>query len=113
MSDFGLNNAGEWSLAVTDCGKWVNGVGQGTRYEGDYVLDPSFKRVGSCDPWTDWQNYDQATKDGMKTLALASMDALQASLNSCLFLLRHSHGVCIELFLLDMENRQLERHRKG
>ncbi|KAK7449688.1 hypothetical protein VKT23_013161 [Stygiomarasmius scandens] len=77
MSDFGLNNAGEWSLAVTDCGKWVNGVGQGTRYEGDYVLDPSFKRVGSCDPWTDWQNYDQATKDGMKTLALASMDALQ------------------------------------
>jgi hypothetical protein len=77
MSGFGLTQAGEFSNAVTDCGLWVNGVNQGIRYEGTYVADPSFKSVGSCDSWTNWQAYDQATKDAIKNFALASMDALQ------------------------------------
>ncbi|KAJ3825423.1 exo-beta-1,3-glucanase [Lentinula raphanica] len=77
MSNFGLTQAGEFSNAVTDCGLWVNGVGQGIRYEGTYVADSSFKSVGSCDSWTDWQAYDQSTKDAIKQFALASMDALQ------------------------------------
>ncbi|KIK63584.1 glycoside hydrolase family 5 protein [Collybiopsis luxurians FD-317 M1] len=77
MSNFGLTQAGEFSNAVTDCGLWVNGVNQGVRYLGTYVADPSFKSVGSCDIWTDWQAYDQPTKDAIKQFALASMDALQ------------------------------------
>jgi len=77
MAAFGMNTAGEFSNAVTDCGKWVNGVDQGSRYEGNYALDASFARVGSCTTWTDWQNYDQDTKDAIKAFALASMDALQ------------------------------------
>ncbi|KAF5373029.1 hypothetical protein D9758_001649 [Tetrapyrgos nigripes] len=77
MAGFGLTQAGEWSNAVTDCGKWVNGVNQGIRYEGSYVADSSFKKVGSCDDWTDWQNWDEDTKDAYKTFAMASMDALQ------------------------------------
>lgn len=28
-SNFGVTTAGEWSLAVNDCGLWVNGVGAG------------------------------------------------------------------------------------
>lgn len=36
MQAFGFSFAGEWSLAVNDCGRFVNGVGLGTRQEGTY-----------------------------------------------------------------------------
>lgn len=76
MSSFGLINAGEWSNAVTDCGLFLNGVNLGTRYEGNFT-GSSTSAVGSCTEWTDWQNYDTATKKAMKQFAMASMDALQ------------------------------------
>lgn len=76
MRNFGLNNAGEFSNAVTDCGLWLNGVNLGIRYEGTYTSG-SWPRVGSCDPWTDWQSYSPAMKNDIKNFALASMDALQ------------------------------------
>ncbi|KDR81484.1 hypothetical protein GALMADRAFT_239455 [Galerina marginata CBS 339.88] len=72
---FGLTNAGEFSNAVTDCGLFLNGVGLGTRYEGTYP--GVWPKMGSCTPWTDWQNYDSATKQAIRQFALASMDALQ------------------------------------
>lgn len=37
---------GEWSLARTDCAKWLNGRGVGTRYEG--TIEGS-TRFGSCE----------------------------------------------------------------
>ncbi|TFK51805.1 glycoside hydrolase family 5 protein [Heliocybe sulcata] len=74
MSAFGLTAAGEWSNAVTDCGKWLNGVGQGARYDGSFVGSTA---VGSCDTWTNWPAWDSDMKSGIKTFALASMDALQ------------------------------------
>jgi aryl-phospho-beta-D-glucosidase BglC (GH1 family) len=76
MSAFGMTTAGEWSNAVTDCGLWVNGVGLGTRYEGNYTGDTS-PAVGSCEPWTNWQAYDATTKKNIQIFAEASMDALQ------------------------------------
>lgn len=76
MQNFGLTNAGEFSNAVTDCGLYLNGVNQGTRYEGDY-FSGTWPRIGSCDQWTEWQNYSDATKQDIKTFAMASMDALQ------------------------------------
>lgn len=75
---FGVTMGGEWSLAstsfssltfhsspsqltslaraVNDCGKWINNVGNGYRYDGTYYVPgnttaPAFKSVGSCDPW--------------------------------------------------------------
>lgn len=103
MANFGLTQAGEWSNAVTDCGLWVNGVGQGIRYEGTYVADPSFTSVGSCTPWTDWQDYTADTKAAILQFALASMDALQVSFSSfsCLFTKFYR---LTELVLLDLEN---------
>ncbi|ESK92044.1 glycoside hydrolase family 5 protein [Moniliophthora roreri MCA 2997] len=77
MSAFGMTAAGEFSLAINDCGLWVTGVGDGTRYEGDYKPDPSFPRIGSCTQWTDWTKFDAATKAEMKQFAMASFDALQ------------------------------------
>ncbi|KAF8894486.1 glycoside hydrolase family 5 protein [Infundibulicybe gibba] len=75
MGAFGLTNAGEWSNAVTDCGLWLNGVNLGVRYEGTYAGGGA--RVGSCDQWTDWQNYNDEMKNSIKNFALSSMDALQ------------------------------------
>ncbi|EDK43323.1 glucan 1,3-beta-glucosidase precursor [Lodderomyces elongisporus NRRL YB-4239] len=38
--------AGEWSAALTDCAPWLNGVGRGARFTGDYDNSPY---IGSCD----------------------------------------------------------------
>ncbi|KAJ7837018.1 glycoside hydrolase family 5 protein [Mycena olivaceomarginata] len=78
MSNFGFIVAGEFSNAVTDCGTYVNGVGQGTRYEGTYTLDGSHPNLGNCDTdWLDYENWDSATKKAYLTFAKSSMDALQ------------------------------------
>jgi glucan 1,3-beta-glucosidase len=36
---------GEWTPAVTDCAKYLNGRGVGARYDGSY---PGSTKVGSC-----------------------------------------------------------------
>ena len=77
MTNFGMTGAGEFSNAVTDCGLWLNNVNAGTRYEGTYAVGGPWPSQGSCTTWTDWQSWDQATKNDIKTFALASMDALQ------------------------------------
>ncbi|GAA6019690.1 hypothetical protein JCM10207_009229 [Rhodosporidiobolus poonsookiae] len=80
---FGLTMGGEWSLAVNDCGKWLNNVGNGARYDGTYYVPnnptgpPPFEAVGSCDEWNDWQNWNQSTKDGLRLVAEGHMDALR------------------------------------
>ena len=77
MTDFGMTTAGEFSNAVTDCGLFLNNVGEGTRYEGTYSTGGPWPSQGSCTPWTDWQSWDQEMKTSIMTFALASMDALQ------------------------------------
>ena len=77
MTDFGMTTAGEFSNAVTDCGLYLNNVGEGTRYEGTYSTGGPWPSQGSCTPWTDWQNWDQTMKEATLQFTLASMDALQ------------------------------------
>lgn len=36
---------GEWTGALTDCAKWLNGLGKGARYDGTYESDSA---IGSC-----------------------------------------------------------------
>ncbi len=72
--DFGLTTAGEWSLAINDCGKWVNGVDLGARYDGSFSGSSA---VGNCDSWNDWTTWSPSTKSGFLNFALTSMDALQ------------------------------------
>jgi glucan 1,3-beta-glucosidase len=76
LNNFGLTTAGEFSLAVNDCGLWVNGVFNGTRYEGTYP-DPPPAAVGSCDVWNNWPAWSQDIRNGLMQFALSSMDALQ------------------------------------
>jgi glucan 1,3-beta-glucosidase len=78
MDAFGLTVGGEFSLGLTDCGTFVSGVNRGYRYEGTFQVNgTNTTRVGSCEQWTDYQQWDQPMKDNMQHLALASMDALQ------------------------------------
>jgi glucan 1,3-beta-glucosidase len=95
MKNFGLTAAGEFryavdrrivlgwiadaldSNAINDCGLYMNAVNVGTRYEGTF---PGFSKViGNCSTWTNWDTWDQTTKDGLKQFMMASMDALQVS----------------------------------
>ena len=47
LADFHLwTVVGEWTPAATDCAKYLNGRGIGSRYDGTF---PGSIRVGSCD----------------------------------------------------------------
>ncbi|ANB12754.1 Exg1p [Sugiyamaella lignohabitans] len=45
QSEYLWRVTGEWSAALTDCTPWLNGVGRGSRYEGQYDGSPW---IGSC-----------------------------------------------------------------
>lgn len=79
MTAFGLTTAGEFSNAINDCGLWVNGVNDGTRYEGTFA---GASYTGDCAEWVDWQNWDDSFKSDIEQFALASMSALQVKLLS-------------------------------
>ncbi|KAH9464928.1 hypothetical protein MJO29_001403 [Puccinia striiformis f. sp. tritici] len=80
MEGFGLSMSGEWSLALNDCGLYVNNVGWGQRYEGTWPNatrpDRRFPKVGSCDQWLDHRKWSDAQKKGFADTASASQDAL-------------------------------------
>lgn len=97
---FGVFVGGEWSLAINDCGKWINNVGNGQRYNGTYVVPggttPQYAGIGSCQPWDvrappriephspdlqEWENYSNATKAGFMLLAEGHMDAIRVRLD--------------------------------
>lgn len=67
QSSFGLIMGGEWSLAINDCGKWLDGVGGVSNYG----------KLASCDQWDLWMDYSDETKADMMGYAQANMDALQ------------------------------------
>ena len=68
-TNYGITIGGEWSNAVNNCGKWLNGVDSTPTY----VSSGS----GTCEGWEDWQNWTQERRDGLAGYALANMDALQ------------------------------------
>ncbi|KAF9644373.1 hypothetical protein BDM02DRAFT_3122006, partial [Thelephora ganbajun] len=65
QTDFGVTIAGEYSNGFNDCGFYMKSV------------EPYTNSNPNCAFWNDWQNWDQATKDGLLSYALASMDALE------------------------------------
>lgn len=68
-TNYGITVGGEWSLAVNNCGKWLNGVGSTPTYESS--------GTGTCENWEEWMNWDADRKAGIAGYALANMDALQ------------------------------------
>ena len=63
-------------LLIRSCGLYVNNVGEGARYEGEYT-GYTGPVIGSCDMWNNWQSWNASTKAGLNLLSLSSMDALQ------------------------------------
>ncbi|KAA1082162.1 hypothetical protein PGTUg99_024601 [Puccinia graminis f. sp. tritici] len=83
-TNFGFNFAGEYSLAVNDCGLWLNNIGVGSRYDGTYPTanapdTTNFPMVGSCDPWKDYRTWTPDMKKSIADLAATSQDAMQNS----------------------------------
>ncbi|WWC69986.1 uncharacterized protein I206_103930 [Kwoniella pini CBS 10737] len=76
FQSYGPINTGEWSAAWNDCGKWVNNVGSGSRYDGTYDGYAN-KVTGSCDYWNDYTQWNQSTIDALSHFVLGSMDAFQ------------------------------------
>ncbi|MBW0518499.1 hypothetical protein O181_058214 [Austropuccinia psidii MF-1] len=83
-TDFGFNFAGEYSLAMNDCGLWLNNIGVGNRYDGTYPNSTSpdltnFPPIGSCELWNNYRNWSNDMKDHIADLAATSQDAMQNS----------------------------------
>jgi len=80
---FGLSLNGEFSLAINDCGLFVNNVGYGTRFEGTYPTaanpDGQYKRVGSCEQWLDDRLWTPEIKDAFADLAQTQQDVMRNS----------------------------------
>ncbi|GAA94045.1 glycoside hydrolase family 5 protein [Mixia osmundae IAM 14324] len=78
MNSYGFAYIGEWSLAVVDCGQYVNGVNQGSRYSGTYSAAGGTNVVaqvyGDCDAFTMSANWTPLFKAYMTQLALTTMD---------------------------------------
>ena len=74
----GVTMGGETSLAINDCGLFLNGVGDGARYDGSYSgpNGGNFPRMGSCQQWDDYESYSDETRTGLRRFALTAMDSL-------------------------------------
>ncbi|KAH9481736.1 Glucan 1,3-beta-glucosidase [Psilocybe cubensis] len=53
--------SGEWSNAITDCAKWLNGRNVGARWDGTWFPGPTSQVHGSCAPFTG--NYTSWSQD--------------------------------------------------
>ncbi|KAL0095630.1 glycoside hydrolase superfamily [Phycomyces blakesleeanus] len=83
MKDVGPTMVGEFSVATNDCGKYLNGVGLGTRMEGtfeeDGVKKPPVCPTCNCQAMEDWTTWDDGYKRFLKSFAERQMDAFETS----------------------------------
>ncbi|KAI8379238.1 glycoside hydrolase superfamily, partial [Radiomyces spectabilis] len=80
----GPTMVGEFSAATNDCGKYLNGVGLGTRYEGTYRENTGEIRPPVCSNCTckgveDWKTWTDDYKHFLKAFIERQMDAFEAS----------------------------------
>lgn len=73
---------GEFSGAITDCTKYINGVGMGARYDGTFA---NTKWVGSCANHTDYESWSDKFKDDTKRFIKAQFDTFEAKGDGWIF----------------------------
>lgn len=68
--------AGEWTGALTDCAKWLNGKGKGARYDGSFE---GSSYVGSCEGKSTGTvaNLSQTDKDNIRRFIEAQLDGFE------------------------------------
>ncbi|KAJ2773718.1 hypothetical protein IWQ57_001167 [Coemansia nantahalensis] len=71
---------GEWSLAVTDCARWLNGFGRGARWDGsmDWEMHGPAVPGATCAGQNSMSSWDQPTRIFFRQFAEAQMDAYEA-----------------------------------
>lgn len=72
--EYHWNVVGEWTAAMTDCARWLNGIGHGARYSGDYDDAPY---IGSCTPFLDYGTWPDEYRTGVRKYIEAQMDAYE------------------------------------
>jgi glucan 1,3-beta-glucosidase len=65
---------GEWTGAMTDCAKYLNGRNMGARYDGSY---PGSTKRGDCGWQNDVRNWSQEYKDDTRAYIEAQMEAFE------------------------------------
>lgn len=69
---------GEFSAALTDCTKWINGVGFGARYDGSFQKNyESSSYIGSCQNNEDISSWSDERKQDTRRYVEAQLDAFE------------------------------------
>ena len=72
------NVAGEFSAALTDCAKWLNGVGIGSRYDGTFFKDGQTSYpIGSCQNNDDINSWSTERKENTRRYIEAQLDTFE------------------------------------
>lgn len=84
MQANGPTMVGEFSVATNDCGKYLNGVRLGTRYEGTLTEGDTKLSKPVCDTCTcksveDWKSWDDNYKHFLREFVERQMDAFEES----------------------------------
>ncbi|KAI4631707.1 uncharacterized protein J4E87_002413 [Alternaria ethzedia] len=66
---------GEWTSAMTDCAKYLNGFDRGARYDGTL---PGSSRIGSCDWQNDLSRWSASYKDDSRRYIEAQIAAFES-----------------------------------
>lgn len=72
--EYHWNFCGEWSAALTDCAPWLNGIGRGARWEGEW--DNSSK-LGECQPYLSISTWPEEYKQNVRKYIEAQLDAFE------------------------------------
>jgi glucan 1,3-beta-glucosidase len=68
------NFCGEWSAALTDCARWLNGRGRGSRWEGQY---DNSNYNGDCSAYANIDTWPQEYKENVRKYIEAQLDAFE------------------------------------
>lgn len=69
---------GEFAAALTDCTKWINGVGNGARYDGSLQKkDETSSYIGSCANNEDISSWSDERKQNTRRYVEAQLDAFE------------------------------------
>lgn len=71
-SEYHWTVTGEWSAALTDCTKWLNGVGRGARWDESYQSDTYFNTCNDNDDFSSWSD---TRKEDTRRYIEAQLDA--------------------------------------
>ncbi|KAI9504306.1 glycoside hydrolase superfamily [Coemansia spiralis] len=68
---------GEFSLATTDCARWLNGFQRGARWDGSYLTKAPITEDATCHGQERIETWNSKKKQFMKTFAMAQLQAYE------------------------------------